>query len=605
MEARNDLADALAKNYQPASNSHAGSSTKPAFQSWLLLWRWCDLLARDEMMASKLFVAGHLYSKDGGQTYVIAKPGDILPAEYRATPLDSAINHLDGPVFPADWRMLVPDDSPAPMAQPLGALMPDALGAEWLNDADFLRMFFATLSPNDNAPAVLRNLVALRQSQTAAKFREYRALAIALAVVYDEKFPAFWPHRQVVHDLVPLNDEPLASRMAFWIKSNENGGLLTNLRTLTPELLKFVVDVPLEESELIWAQKNVQHGRSDFSAAFGDVAYVYARFLSNQATWDHDDYTLANIKKNGGICVDQAYYAMVAGKARGLPTLFFDGLGSDGAHAWFGYLKEANSWALDCGRYANQGFVTGAALDPQTWKRINDHELLYLTDFFHSQAPYASSRDDLAVAAIFEARGDKALAAGALDSALAICPRNVEAWDAKTAFLENTGAPPAALRAHHEAAAKQFVNIPDLRAEHQIAAAAIADQMGDHAAAASMQSQISLQNQSGRTDLSVDVEAAKIAALIKAGDLAGATREFQIQAPVLGHNAGMSLYTSMAYPLAVALTRAGDKVRAQSTLDLTRRILNPPKGSTLDGDLNQLQDTINAPPPKIASPAPK
>ena len=599
--ARDALAAALTKSYVPGTESRAGSSTKPAFQSWILLWRWCDFLAQDQIAASKMFVARHLFSKDGGQTFYIAYPGESPPKDYLPLPLDAALDHLTGSAFTPDLHFLAPVDAPAPQAQPLAALIPAALAAEWLNDPDFLRLFFTALSPGDNPPAVLSNLVALRQSQPPAKFREYRALAIALAVVFDEKFPAYWPHRQVAQDLVPLALASLPDRFAFWIKSNESGALLTNLRQLSPELLKFVVDAPLAESELIWAQKNVARSRSDFGNVFGDVAYDHPRFLTEHYVWDTGVYTLANIKKTKGICVDQAYFAAIAGKARGLPTLFFDGLGSDGAHAWFGFLRDANSWALDCGRYANQNFVTGAALDPQTWTRITDHELLFLTEFFHSQPPYASSRDDLAMAGIFATLGDSAREAKALESAIAVCPRNVEAWNAKTDFLEQTKAPVATLRAHHEAAAKQFANVPDLRAEHQTALIALAEKQGDHAAAAQLQSQISAQNQSGRADLSVEVEAGKIADLIKAGDLAGATREFLVQAPTLGHNAGMSLYTKLTVPLVSALATVGDQGRAQSIIDLTRQILKPPITSQLDTDLTRLQQSINSIPHNAAS----
>ena len=66
---------------------------------------------------------------------------------------------------------------------------------------------------------------------------------------------------------------------------------------------------------------------------------------------------------------------MIAGKARGLPTLFFTGQGADGGHAWFGYMKSDNRWELDCGRYKNQNYAVGQALDPQTWLPVSDHEL--------------------------------------------------------------------------------------------------------------------------------------------------------------------------------------------------------------------------------------
>ena len=90
-------------------------------------------------------------------------------------------------------------------------------------------------------------------------------------------------------------------------------------------------------------------------------------------------YTLEDIKNNGGICVDQAYYATILGKGRGIPTLYFHGQGASGGHAWFGYLSHGGKWELDCGRYESQNYPKGYAVDPQTWQRIDDTILILPT----------------------------------------------------------------------------------------------------------------------------------------------------------------------------------------------------------------------------------
>ena len=46
--------------------------------------------------------------------------------------------------------------------------------------------------------------------------------------------------------------------------------------------------------------------------------------------WVGADYKMQTILQAGGICVDQGYYAVSAGKARGVPTLLFRGAGLDG-----------------------------------------------------------------------------------------------------------------------------------------------------------------------------------------------------------------------------------------------------------------------------------
>ena len=68
-------------------------------------------------------------------------------------------------------------------------------------------------------------------------------------------------------------------------------------------------------------------------------------------------------------------YASEIGKGRGVPTIYFTGQGTDGGHAWFGYLSRSGKWELDCGRYASQNYPKGYALDPQTWQVVNDTTL--------------------------------------------------------------------------------------------------------------------------------------------------------------------------------------------------------------------------------------
>ena len=38
-------------------------------------------------------------------------------------------------------------------------------------------------------------------------------------------------------------------------------------------------------------------------------------------------------------------------------------------------MKSDNRWELDCGRYKNQNYAVGQALDSQTWLPVSDHEL--------------------------------------------------------------------------------------------------------------------------------------------------------------------------------------------------------------------------------------
>jgi hypothetical protein len=487
-----------------------------------------------------------------------------------------------------------------PQSQPLAELAPKKILEEWLGDEEFSRLLFANLSPDDYAPGVLRALAQIQEEQRD-KFTEYKSLALAIALVYDQKMPAFWPHAQVAPAEVPIKDYRPADWFAFWVRSNEDKGGLTDLRDLSPEQLKFVVDAPLEASEYAWARANVRLSRVDFAQIYGSIAYDMKRMADGQYVWPASPYTLAAIQKRGGICVDQAYFAMVAGKARGLPTLFFTGEGTDGGHAWFGYLQSDNHWDMDCGRYENQKFATGEALDPQTWKPLSDHELAFLEGHFRAQPEYAASQDDLVMAGLLEGLGQNAPAAAALDSALAVCPMNAAAWDAKTAFLERTGAPPEALRAHHEAAVRQFASQPDLKAEHLAALAEIARQSGDTAAAGAYDNQIITQNAGDRTDLGVQTLAKQILDLTASGQLDDAFKKYRQQVDDVGKNGGSGFFYAVVRPFVSALLAAGQQRRAKEAMDLARTALNPPAGTTLERDMDALDVQVLAATPSQGS----
>jgi len=276
-ESRDALAQALANYYHPGTSTSLGSTGQTLYKSWLLLWKWSDLLSRSETAESRRFLYDHFYIRPGNYRLVLTPSGVEPPANtthVNPALLDKTINTPQ--ILLADLKNLLPADAPPPSDQPLAGLLPPDLLREWTNNENFLQALFDTLSPEDYTPGVLRNLVAMRQAQPA-QFQAYQSLALAIAVVYDQKIPDFWPHRQVLPALVPVKEEPAADRFAYWIKSNESGATYVNLRTLNPEQLKFVVDAPIDESEFDWARKNIHLSRDNFAKAFSDITYSVYR----------------------------------------------------------------------------------------------------------------------------------------------------------------------------------------------------------------------------------------------------------------------------------------------------------------------------------------
>jgi hypothetical protein len=609
------LGKTLRAGYTPGKSGLAGAAGSPAFQSWLLLQRWCELLSRDSQDELARYF-GNFFVLDGSHDdrLTFLPSGWPMPDDAKPAPADTIrrlVSDADSrattlarllPPVSAASRISLSGDAKAagnlqsgePFSPPPGTLA-DGLKPEFLaamtGDEAFLRAFFANLSDRDCTPLVLRILQDI-WSANPQKWPAYRNLAIALAVVRDQKPPIWWPHDQVQPSNIPSNTATPVEEFNFWVASNEGQKLYTDLRRLDPELLKFVIDAPVAQSELEWAQKNARFPRGDFGRAFSSINYRTDRLSSGALSWNEGAYTLAAIRDRGGICVDQAYFAMLSGKGRGLPTLFFTGQGKDGGHAWFGYLKNENRWDMDCGRYVNQNYAVGEALDPQTWLPINDHELASLAESFRRTPAYVASQADLAMARLFQNAGDNTRALAATDSAIGICPRNDLAWQAKGDLLDTTRASVAAQRAFHEAALKQFANNSDIKILHQRALAGLARSGGDESGAQQIESQIISQNRRSRSDLSVSAGADRLFALVKAGKLDEATAAYRDLLARIGRTSGGNFYYDIVAPFVRALAQSGDRAGAKRSVELARNTLRPEAGSILDSELRGLEKDV-------------
>ncbi len=595
--AATQLGGALTAAYQPGHGGAAGSVGNTAFQSWLLLYQWCELLSRAEpseltRFFERFFFVDPSSPRPGGITFV---PSGRTPHE-NLLPLPTAqlkaLASEPEAVRTAVSHLLPPAFSPG-SGSIADALNPDFLHA-MTGDETFLRAFLPNLSNRDYAPAALKILETIWLGEPK-KWADYRTLAIAIALVRDQQPPAWWPHSQVQPADVPRNTTRPLDEFRFWIASNESQRLYNDLRQLDVEELKFVIDAPIAASELEWAQKNARFPRADFGRAFSSIAYRSSRLEAQAYTWNDGPYTLAAIHEHGGICVDQAYFAMLSGKARGLPTLYFTGQGTDGGHAWFGYLKSEGRWDMDCGRYENQNYAVGEALDPQDWLPINDHELAFLAQSFRRTPAYLASQNDLTMAGLFAAAGDPRRELAALDSAISVSPRNDLAWAAKGAFLDRTHAPSALRRAFHEDAIKQFSNNDDLKVSHQRALAALSRDNGDEASAQALETKIISQNRRTRSDLSVNAAATRLAGLVDAKKYDDAFREYRNLLSRLGRTSGGNFFYEIVVPFTHALARSGDISSARRAVDAARTTLRPESGSILDQDFTALESSLSPP----------
>jgi hypothetical protein len=350
-----------------------------------------------------------------------------------------------------------------PTDRPIGQYMSASLQAWVLSNEDFSEQFFSNIKAVDRLPNALAILEKLHK-RDPEKFAQYSSLALAIALVYDVPPPEWWPHYQVSKQALPRilpKPEETFDRLT---REDLLGHTYFRLARLRAEELKFVVDVAAPASELAWSEENVPYALDDFEQTYLMVNYRMDR-ASDYArmSWTGQPYTLQAIKAQGGICVDQAYFAAEAGKARGIPTLLFTGSGQDARHAWFGFLDGEHKWRLDAGRYAEERLITGNALDPQTWLNMSDHDLEFLSERFRALPTFTQSRVHEEFADDFMRAGDAGSAARSARSAVNFERRNLEGWETLVAANAALGLPaPQQESVFREAALAFTPRYPDL-----------------------------------------------------------------------------------------------------------------------------------------------
>jgi hypothetical protein len=466
-------------------------------------------------------------------------------------------------------------------------IKPETLTA-LLQNGPLVNLLGQTLSENDYLPGVWQILADLQEHHPTG-VAEYPGLAVALAVVYDQALPPWWPHHQMAQAEVPKEPGNWSALFDFFITSDQNGKLLMRLEKLEPDQLKYLVDAPLKIDEFLWAQKNIRKNRSSFDAVFDMVDYDMPRMLAKKFAWPYGDYSLAHIQKRKGICVDQAYFAWISGKANGLPTLFFSGQGRDGGHAWFGYLKSDDAWDMEAGRYRSQNYVTGEARDPQTWNVINDHQLAFITSRATSTAAYKKS-NDLVILASLPSEGmtvDKRVAI--LRAARETCPANVAAWTSLAVILD---ADKAAAKTFYEEMAQQFSKQPDIAILAKRNLAALAAETGDTATAAALQKEMMKDNRSKRSDLGIGAASEILANRLEEKNYEAALIEYKAVLRRFRQEGGGNLFYDVIRPFVQTLHDAGEDEKSEKALDYAHDKLQPARDSILAMEFEELRSLV-------------
>lgn len=257
--------------------------------------------------------------------------------------------------------------------------------AAWiLGSGERLHRIINIFQPEDNLPRCIEILEELRQHDPAGA-DEFFELMLAIAIVFDSPgSPRI--HGQMGSDIPEYKPNVVERYDDYKLLYGKRRSKI-EYRKLTASELRFVIRVPVPKSELDWARDNVGGSLSSWGGKYSSIEYDHDRPDAQRYSWDHGLYTLESIEDLGGICVDQAYYSVVTARAHGIPAIYFSGSGKSANHAWFAYMKGPGDWKLDIGRYSNDGYTTGYAIDPQTGKEMTDHDVSYACESsLHSAA---------------------------------------------------------------------------------------------------------------------------------------------------------------------------------------------------------------------------
>jgi hypothetical protein len=484
-----------------------------------------------------------------------------------------------------EWIRLGLADS-ADLADPAQRKTFMALG----QDEGVSHLFVEKLDPRWDKPVGALHVL-LSLAEAGPDLDEYAALGVAFAVVWDQPFPEGWPHRQVAPAAVPIGDLDVVQRFNFYVQSNRDHKLVLDPTQLSVENLKFLVDSEVKLSELRYAQGN-RTSLSHFADAYFSINYDRARITTTPQVyvWPGDTYTLADIEKAGGICIDQAYYAATVGKGLGIPTIRFTGYGMDGAHAWFGYLGSSGKWELDCGRYEEQDFPKGFAVDPQTWQKIDDSTLENVFKNGAANVNFAPAMAALAWAHLHES--DPVAYGKILDDARGIMPEWSATWRLQAELID-AGHDLDRKKTFYQDWVTQFSNFPEMKVEGQTRLYLALEQANDPDADGLLKD-IILQNRSEGFDLGIDAGAAAIDAKLKAQDWDGVRETYDRAVRDFGEQGGLTLFARIIYPLTKACLASNHVELADHVLSFAQDRVTMDPSSQVGQEFMKLKGEVEA-----------
>lgn len=340
-----------------------------------------------------------------GIVAALGDQSDLAPSARRIDTLfDLAIAHadlekrIDALIETGAWRRFLRQ------MHALGPELRAKVMPTLLANPQLARRLALTIGPADKPAAVYARLATLVEKFPKAVADDARLtnLVAAMCVVWDEE--RFAPRRpdgltpaqvrQLEKERQRNRDrevatpgspglppaEPLDALEVFDFFARNSGRMLFPPSSTPPELLIHVVDTRAPVADLRWAQGRYQNNRT-IGTVYNTITYDTAafRYGREKKIWQADcGYTLENIKKVGGVCEEQAYFAAHCGKAIGVPTVDVTVTGPDVSHAYVGYLArkgDVTLWDFREGRYDEYEDIRGNITDPQSGRIVSTSQV--------------------------------------------------------------------------------------------------------------------------------------------------------------------------------------------------------------------------------------
>ncbi len=458
-------------------------------------------------------------------------------------------------------------------------------------DTEIIERFAESLTSYDDGPKAAAILCAIERAQPK-ELAEFRNLAMAIALVFDQPFPEAWPHPYVARAKLPIGDSEPERRFAFGVDSHRRGKWLLDPRQLTVRELVFAVDTPIEFKELGYGQLVELGTPGRLSQLYPVVPYDMARITAEKYQWPHPEYRLIDVGNKGGICVDQAYFVSETGKAQGVPTILFLGQGRSGGHAWVGILKSRGVWDLEVARFEGENYPVGIAYDPQTWRRVTDAQMRFQIQEENRSLAARRGQRQLQWALL---NPGASFYREAVATARRTMPRSFEAWELEAGCLaDQPEKTPADEETFWKAWIANFRDEPDMRARGQRMLLAVLREKGDEAGVERLQKEVLAENRNQRFDLGISMAADVVLEKAGEGDWDGARKEFADVIRRYQRNAGGHLFYNLVEPYVRRCLQEGRAADAETALDESDRAFKPEPGSILATDLKKLAAEVKS-----------